>query len=469
MASEDKPNAQTARGSAGQHTLERLKQEQAVSCLNCVLHSKTFSTSDSIRQILKFIVEKSVAGSVGDIKEYTIATEALGRSPDFDPKADNIVRVQMQRLRRKLDEYYSYEGAQNPIRIVIPRGHYKPEFHSAPSNDNSHPEAHALSAPHPRRPMIDLNKMLLLGLPWGLVFALLVLVFVLSVRLPWGTISNARNLRGDIQIPTSLGSLWKPFLPPNSPPLIVYGHASLMMNNAGDLDRHFLGKGSPLAVGAKVPVFTGLDRQAPLPPGAGSLYYIDLNTGTGEVIAAARIAQLLGRRNQDFSIKRSRDVSFYDLRSSNVIVIGAKLDNSVLGQLPVETDLIYEPLPGREVMDSRQIRDRHPALSQPETYHLWRDAKTGALEGEYALISFLPGVAAPHCILVLGGISTVGTQAAAEFALSPNFMALLEQRRSISSNSSTHSAYFQALLRVQIRDEAAAKTDCLLVRDLHHN
>ena len=76
MTSEGKPKAQTARGGAGRRTLERLKQEQAASCLNCVLHSKTFSASDSIRHILKFIVEKSLAGSVGDIKEYTIATEA---------------------------------------------------------------------------------------------------------------------------------------------------------------------------------------------------------------------------------------------------------------------------------------------------------------------------------------------------------------------------------------------------------
>lgn len=468
MTSEGKPKAQTARGGAGRRTLERLKQEQTASCLNCVLHSKTFSTSDSTRQILKFIVEKSLAGSVADIKEYTIATEALGRPPDFDPKADNIVRVQMQRLRRKLDEYYGYEGANNPIRIVIPRGHYKPEFLTAPADGHPLPEAPTLSAPQPRRPMADVDKMLLLGLPWGLVFALLVLALVISFRLPWGTISNARTLRQDTHIPTSLSSLWEPFLPPHGSPLIVYSNASLMMDNAGDLHRYFPGTGSPLAAGAKVPGFVGLDRQTPLPPGAGSFENLDLYTGTGEVIAAARIAQFLARQNQDFSIKRSREVSFYDLRNSNVIVIGASLEDSALGQLPVETDLIYEPVHVREFMGSQQIRDRHPAPNQPETYHLLRDVKTGALEEEYALISLLPGVAAPHYILALGGISTVGTQAAAEFALSSDFMALLEHRRSPSGNSSMHSAYFQALLRVQIRDGAAAKTDCLFVRDLHH-
>src|SRR6266536_610025 len=70
----------------------------------------------------------SVAGRVDEIKEYTIATEVLKRSDDFNPKTDNIVRVQAHRLRNKLEEYYSREGIRDPVRIFIPSGHYYPEY-----------------------------------------------------------------------------------------------------------------------------------------------------------------------------------------------------------------------------------------------------------------------------------------------------------------------------------------------------
>jgi hypothetical protein len=92
--------------------------------LQRVLQSKIFFECETLRQILKFIVERSVAERADEIKEYTIATEVLGRSSDFSSKADNIVRVQAARLRKKLAEYYNGEGAENPLQIFIARGHY---------------------------------------------------------------------------------------------------------------------------------------------------------------------------------------------------------------------------------------------------------------------------------------------------------------------------------------------------------
>ena len=36
--------------------------------------------------------------------------DVFGRGPDFDPRADTIVRVQARRLRAKLHEFYAVEG-----------------------------------------------------------------------------------------------------------------------------------------------------------------------------------------------------------------------------------------------------------------------------------------------------------------------------------------------------------------------
>jgi len=58
------------------------------------------------------------------ISEYAIATEALGRTPDFDPKLDSTVRVQVARLRTKLKEFYEADGAF-PLRLSLPLGRHE--------------------------------------------------------------------------------------------------------------------------------------------------------------------------------------------------------------------------------------------------------------------------------------------------------------------------------------------------------
>ena len=59
------------------------------------------------------------------ISEYAIAVDALGRNPDFDPRADATVRVQIARLRAKLKEFYEGEGLAFPLRLSIPVGRHE--------------------------------------------------------------------------------------------------------------------------------------------------------------------------------------------------------------------------------------------------------------------------------------------------------------------------------------------------------
>jgi hypothetical protein len=54
---------------------------------------------------LQAVTSETLAGRGGDLKEYVLGAEVLGRGPDFDPKADPIVRMQMGRLRAKLERY----------------------------------------------------------------------------------------------------------------------------------------------------------------------------------------------------------------------------------------------------------------------------------------------------------------------------------------------------------------------------
>jgi len=100
--------------------------------LDWLLTSGVLGRSGNLTRVLKYICEERFAGKAHQIKEYTIATEALGRRPDFDPNSDTIVRVTVHSLRKRLLEVYQNEGAERPIRLVIPPGHYDPRFVPVP-------------------------------------------------------------------------------------------------------------------------------------------------------------------------------------------------------------------------------------------------------------------------------------------------------------------------------------------------
>jgi TolB-like protein len=53
------------------------------------------------------------------------------RSEDYDPRIDSIVRVEAQRLRRKLREFYDNAGHEDPVIIEMPARGYVPGFRFA--------------------------------------------------------------------------------------------------------------------------------------------------------------------------------------------------------------------------------------------------------------------------------------------------------------------------------------------------
>ena len=93
-----------------------------------ILQSGLFDKAPRLGKFFCYICERYFAGHADQIKEYSIATEALGRSADFDSKRDSIVRVEAHRLRKRLDDYYNGLGSTRPVQIVIPNGQYRPHF-----------------------------------------------------------------------------------------------------------------------------------------------------------------------------------------------------------------------------------------------------------------------------------------------------------------------------------------------------
>jgi hypothetical protein len=96
--------------------------------LAAVLRSKEFARAPRLAQFLEYLCEKLFAGEAGQIKEYSIGVELFGRGAEFDQESDSIVRVEANRLRKRLAEFYAADGAGHALQIVIPLGQYVPEF-----------------------------------------------------------------------------------------------------------------------------------------------------------------------------------------------------------------------------------------------------------------------------------------------------------------------------------------------------
>jgi Malectin domain len=123
--------------------------------LKTLLASGVFNRAPNLANLLNYVCAKYFEGKAEEIKEYNVAVEALGRPSNFDQKKDSIVRVEANRLRKRLREYYENEGARHPVQIEIPVGQYVPKFVSREpiETTNGHvEEAIATTAPAPQAP-----------------------------------------------------------------------------------------------------------------------------------------------------------------------------------------------------------------------------------------------------------------------------------------------------------------------------
>lgn len=90
-----------------------------------------------LRNFISFIVQEAMKENGMELKQYTIAIHAFGRSEDFDATTDPIVRIQASRLRRNLEQYYLEEGQDDPIVICLPKGSYTPEIELRKNPENA--------------------------------------------------------------------------------------------------------------------------------------------------------------------------------------------------------------------------------------------------------------------------------------------------------------------------------------------
>ena len=102
--------------------------EDVIAQLERMLEGVSFKASPRRREMLRFIVDETLAGHGNRLKGVTVAISVFGRDETFDQQSDPVVRLEARRLRSDLDSYYVDAGSQDPVRITIPKGGYVPHF-----------------------------------------------------------------------------------------------------------------------------------------------------------------------------------------------------------------------------------------------------------------------------------------------------------------------------------------------------
>jgi hypothetical protein len=147
---------------------------------------------------------------------------------------------------------------------------------------------------------------------------------------------------------------------------------------------------------------------------------------------------MFDRRHAEFVLKRSPLVTWDEARSRNLIFIGSVAENASLKLLPSTQDFTLTA-----TADAAGVINHHPKQGEPQVYL----RPEHPLTKDYAIVALLPGVQPESRMFVFSGLTTLGTQAAMEYALDPDTAA--ELIRLVSSQRQVHN--FEALLEVSIR------------------
>ncbi len=96
--------------------------------LERLLGTQHFAATSRRGQLLRYLVEHTLAGDADKINEYAIGLDVFQRPASFDPRIESVVRTEFSRLRQRLRDYYAEDGRHDAIVIEFPPRSYVASF-----------------------------------------------------------------------------------------------------------------------------------------------------------------------------------------------------------------------------------------------------------------------------------------------------------------------------------------------------
>jgi hypothetical protein len=428
-----------------------------------VAHSTALNRATQLRDILLFIVRQAVLHPEEPIHEFEIAHRVLGRRSDFNPLDDNIVRVQMAHLRKKLEIYFSAEGKDEEVVITVALGSYRPVFSPRTRPAAAHETAEAVAgrrenpaaaedaAAHVAEPdsaetgvaqVGDRRKPAL-----RVVAVLLVITLAGGCAALWMQVRSQRRQLDQIQralmpwrYEPAQAALWSGFIDSSrDTDLVLSDNSFLLIEEIAKKQTPFYGYLSRSYVDPKAA--QGLNPA--LRPVQELLAAKSLGN-TSEFKLAQRILALdpLNRKVHLYSARQYMPAL---VTQDNVILIGGRISNPWAELFEGRLNFIENTL--FEGLGVTTVTNRAPAAGEPHTY-----TSTDAVG--YCVVAYVPNPGHEGKVLLIEGTSSEATEAAGDFLLSP-------QQFSAFRNM-LHSAqlpYFEVLLKTsQVRGTPLAAT-----------
>jgi hypothetical protein len=350
--------------------------------LERLLASSFFSHSKRFPNFLRFVVEQTLAGDAGEIKERTLGIEIFGKDADYDTAADPIVRVTAAEIRKRVAQYYQDPAHNEELRITLPSGAYVPQFHSPKGGaafglPEVDPVVHAVAAEPGAKPAATqaLRR-------WSWTPAVILVLVVLIAGGSYFAWKQATLSASDI--------FWQPVLSTGDPILICLADqtqtSGQILRDSADPTRQVLLK--------------PMDRPTD-----------NLTTvAIGDLSAIVRIAGLLQSHGKKYNLRGEAVTSLADLRSGPAVFIGA-FDNA--WTLRLTDPLRYHFSNNADMTEVRIVDNTAPQQSN------WLVSRAVQISTnnyrDYAIVARFTDTNTGKLTVVVAGLARGGTIAAGEF------------------------------------------------------
>ncbi len=365
--------------------------------LGNILASPPFRNSSRSKQFLSYVVQHRLDGHDELLKERSIGADLFHRPADYATGDDPVVRVQAGEVRRRLEQYYHEFPKLSDVRIDLPVGTYVPEFHHTPVEL----PVDAATQPFPLHEPSSKWKLL----AWTALAINLALVVVLV----------APGIQRKLARPSPLQQFWAPVFSTSQPVLVCLPKPILYRPSFSLYDKY--AKTHPGTFQTQVDRF---NQSLPLDPNERILWrdmltFPDFGLVSGDVYAAFRISEALGRIGKPSQIRIGNESSFDELRNSPAVLIGA-FSNRWTMEMTSDLRFVFEERDG-----ILWIHDR----TSPDKKWFCRLGPHREVVVDFGVVTRLLDSKTGHSVVSVAGITAPGTDAAAQFISDPEYLSEL--------------------------------------------
>lgn len=444
-----------------------ISQDEMKQAIDRVLASKHFANAPMKQKFLSLICEFHLAGRGAELNEYLIGREVFNRDNSYNPATDPIVRVGAHGVREKLDRYYQKEGAGDKVRIEIPVGSYEPSFVSITTQSLSFDGDEAPKIEPAINPAVATTSRKLIGKnEWAFWPHAVAGILLLTIG---GLLYWNFDLRQQVANATEEKSntlelykpVWQPFLQSSDPTLAVLSNPPVFrFLNSADPDP-VVKRTIPVSSEQLASIFDELPNKSIIRIISNPRLTLttDTYTGIGEATGLYRITELFRSVGESFALKQSRTVSAEDLKNHNIIALGSIWVNNWSSSLPAKEEFVFT--------DQVTVLNLNPLPGEQAEYRASFDSQSGKLIEDYALVTVTPNISNRNVVMVLSGLHSEGTAAAAEYVTGKQSLAEFNQRL-IKAGNGTPPKHYQALLKVAVENGISTFITLITIHELGH-